>query len=127
MPKRGFLFLGFLVSKSFGFFVSWFQRFVVLWLQSFKDLQNVHFMIFTDTDLRSNMLKIVLDGSSGCVGAHLFKNRENRTSEVLRFIQIICLQNHPVFFLNFFRCPGVSKDEHILFWEQGTRPKIPKS
>ena len=78
----GFVFFGFLVSW---FMASWFLGFEVSKFQRFEIIQCFWRMLvpyyqismscfLVDDDLISKLFKIVLDGSSGFVGACLFEN-----------------------------------------------------
>ena len=79
-------FLGFSVSQCLGSLVAWFLGFGVSKFLSFIDSKNCNvfkrdwfhiakivFHIFIDIDLISKIFKILLDGSSGFVGARLFQ------------------------------------------------------
>ena len=78
----GFLVVGLLVSWLL---VSWFETFLVSWLQSFKKsvavfkrdwhhITKLPFHVLEEIDLISKIFKILVDGSSGFVGACRFEH-----------------------------------------------------
>ena len=75
-------FLGFLVSRILGFLVSEFLVFKdspnpLMFVKDICSvLPNVHFMFLEDIDKIFKIFKMLLDGSSGFVGARLFQNFE---------------------------------------------------
>ena len=73
----------FLVSRFGSFLVSWFQSFKHPWIL-LKDIwyhiTEMPISCFSeDIGLISKIFKILLDGSSGFVGAHLFEHSQTKT------------------------------------------------
>ena len=78
-----------------------------------------------DIDPISKILKILLNRSSGIVGARLFDFCQKKWSfEIVRFKKIIC-SNSPGVLSIFLRCPGVSRDKNSWFGRSGHVQKSP--
>ena len=71
--KKGFLVSWLFGSLVFGFLVSWFEKTLMFSKDICDMLPNFNFMILIDIDPISKIFKIVLDGSSGLLGARLFQ------------------------------------------------------
>ena len=96
-------FYGFAVLWFSGFIVLWFYGFIVLWFYGFLvSKYQIYISCFQeDIDLISTIFKILLNESSGCLGARLFHNcQHSRICEILIFAKIIFSKILPIFSYN---------------------------
>ena len=76
----------------------------------------IHFMLLVDIGPIFKILKKCVDGSSSCFGARLFGKCQKFVFPNPHISKNNISPNVSGIFLDFFRCPGVSKDNECWFW-----------